>query len=265
MEKGGERVEKGSGVKITQKMNMNIYFYLFGFVCVFFGLMTGTSCYCFQDATNRVKKEQWALLTKYLVEKGIPREYISGHVDDDGFIMLSLSDSPLSDLNILHGIPIRELTISETHVTDLSPLSHCTTLRELTMARLKIFDLSPLSHLPLEHLQISSTDVRDLSPITNMPLRLLWITNTAITNLEIIAQTDITHLVFSPNKYPKEQIEKLRSSKIEVFNAKDRDLFWQLWDKGIWSGQCTIEEIKQIFDELGIDYSPRFPLRFEKD
>ena len=233
---------------------------------MFFCFYIGKS-YRYWFLTRESLSEEIRLLYRhYLVRVGVPKNEFWISVDREGLVKLTLLGHNWTNLNILKGIPLVELKISKTSVTDLTPLSQCTILRDLTLDNLKISDLSPIRYLPLEYLRITGTDIHDLSPITNMPLRVLLLTNTIITNLEVIAQTDITHLAFSPTKYPQEQIEKLRSSKIEVFNGcYDRERFWRFFDAGVWSGQYTINEIKQILDELGEDYSPRFPQRFEED
>jgi len=208
---------------------------LFGyFTCIYF-----SSCEICENRKhlsydNEFQKEMHNLLYNYFIGLGISHGTFALFIDNNGLYHLRFGDSNLSDLNILKGMPLIELDISCTKVIDLTPLSRFKTLRELGLIRTKVSDLSPIQNLPLDILLIGGTDVRDLSPITNMPLRVLHIVDTVITNLDVIFQTDINYLDFDLNDFSKEQIEKLRNSKIEIFNGYKHERFWREYDEGLW-------------------------------
>jgi Leucine-rich repeat (LRR) protein/tRNA A-37 threonylcarbamoyl transferase component Bud32 len=87
-----------------------------------------------------------------------------------------LDDQPITDLSLLNGGNITQVSIMRTPVADLSPLRGMK-LKTLKMSGSKVTDLSPLKGMPLTSVQLSGTDVRDLSPLAGMPLRSVLMTN----------------------------------------------------------------------------------------
>ena len=198
--------------------------------CMCLSFTAGTR-YRYRSTLNiRPRKDMQALLARYFDGLGIPPEAMSLWIEKDGLCWLDLHDSAISDLSVLEGIPLVELDIAATKVSDLAPLAKFTTLRSLNVSETEVSDLSPLSKLPLDILNISHTNIRDLSPITNMSLRVLWIMQTAVTNADVIFQTDIDYLMFSSELFSEAQLDKLRISKIRTINGYDSTRFWEWFD-----------------------------------
>ena len=202
-----------------------------GLVCIVLGFTAGTRYRYRGISGSKLERDMKMLLTKYFDGLGFHPNDVAICIDDDGLYHLSFfRKSNISDLSVLKGIPLVGLKFPDSQVTDLTPLRKFKTLRYLDMCQTKISDLSPLSGLPLDILNISVTDVRDLSPITNMPLRVLEIVHTPITNADVILQTNISYLMFDPERMPKELLDKIRAKKIEVLNGLDHDRFWKNFD-----------------------------------
>jgi len=85
-------------------------------------------------------------------------------------VSLSLSDTPVSDLTPLSGLTsLQSLTCSDTSVSDLTPLSGLTSLQSLYCSSTSVSDLAPLSGLTsLQSLDCSHTSVNDLTPLTGL-------------------------------------------------------------------------------------------------
>ena len=100
--------------------------------------------------------------------------------------ILYLSNTQVTDLSPLTVLThLNILYLSNTQVTDLSPLSVLTQLKELYLSNTQVTDLSPLSVLTqLNSLDLSNTQVTDLSPLTVLTqLNSLYLSNTQVTDL----------------------------------------------------------------------------------
>ena len=123
----------------------------------------------------------------------------------------------LTDLTPLSLIPtLTELDCSETGVRDISPLSslqlkrlRCVQdsgatsgvvdvepLRGLPLEELDIVtsDLSPLSGMPLKHLNVRTSNLTSLEPLRGAPLESLWIDYTPISDLGPLQGMPLTYL-----------------------------------------------------------------------
>ncbi|MBW4460651.1 MAG: leucine-rich repeat domain-containing protein [Nodosilinea sp. WJT8-NPBG4] len=99
---------------------------------------------------------------------------------------LSLSQTQVSDLSPLSGLTqLSELYLDQTQVSDLSPLSGLTQLRILSLSQTQVSDLSPLSGLTqLSELYLDQTQVSDLSPLSGLTqLRILSLSQTQVSDL----------------------------------------------------------------------------------
>jgi hypothetical protein len=94
----------------------------------------------------------------------------------DGSWQLILDDQPISDLTMLKGASITQLSMARTPVADLSPLRGMK-LTNLKMSGTKVADLAPLKGMPITSMNIAGTPVRDLTPVIGMPLHTLSMTN----------------------------------------------------------------------------------------
>lgn len=83
---------------------------------------------------------------------------------------------------------LRSLDLSNTQVSDLSPLAGMTALGTLLLDNTQVSDLSPLAGMTgLESLRFSRTKVSDLSPIAGLTrLRSLWLSSTQVSDLSWI-------------------------------------------------------------------------------
>jgi hypothetical protein len=99
---------------------------------------------------------------------------------------LNLSNTRVSDLSPLAGMTgMRDLSLSNTRVSDLSPLAGLTRLRTLRLDNTQVIDLSPLAGmLGLEALLLSKTQVSDVCPIAGMTgMKTLLLDNTQVNDL----------------------------------------------------------------------------------
>ena len=113
---------------------------------------------------------------------------------------INLSNSRVTDLSPLAEITTLEsLSLCGTPVVDLTPLRELTSLRTLNATRTQVADLSPLAKLTnLETLDLSGTSVTDAAPLVGfLNLKRLGLNYTAITDvspLTNLANLDILQL-----------------------------------------------------------------------
>lgn len=101
-------------------------------------------------------------------------------LDDDAYRALTRLPNEIAACTDL-----RSLSISHTHVSDLSPISRLTGLKMLFFGHTKVRDLSPLSDLiTLERLILDLTKVHDLSPLSGLTaLKSLFLNGTQVDDL----------------------------------------------------------------------------------
>ena len=128
---------------------------------------------------------------------------------------LDLSNTQVTDLSPLSVLTqLNSLYLRNTQVTDLSPLSVLTQLKELVLSSSQVTDLSPLSILTqLNLLDLSNTQVTDLSPLSVLThLNRLDLRNTQVTNLSMLKHLDKLTIVTDS----KDKLELWRSQGIKV-------------------------------------------------
>jgi hypothetical protein len=108
---------------------------------------------------------------------------------------LDVSQSGLSDLTLLQGMPIEVLNLGQTRVTDLAPLRG-TAVRSLNLHHTPVTDLSPLEGMPLTRLDLVRTPVRDLGPLAGMPLRGMDLSYTPVTDIAPLRGMPLQELKF---------------------------------------------------------------------
>ncbi|MEM6823820.1 MAG: helix-turn-helix domain-containing protein [Pseudomonadota bacterium] len=157
---------------------------------------------------------------------------------------LDLSGSMFSDLNELPAevadIPgLRSLNLSNTAITDLSPIQHVATLEELRLARTQVTNLAPLRNLPgltvlilsqtpfraldqiqtldrIEHLDLEGTGISRVAALHRMErLERLTLANTAVSDITPLnGCTGLRHLWLDGTRarhiYPLELLRRLR-------------------------------------------------------
>lgn len=103
-------------------------------------------------------------------------------IREDGHVSLGQLASGVSDISVLEGLPLDELSLQLTRVTDLRPLAGLP-IQRLTLAdNPDLRDLTPLRGLPLRHLVADNTGVAGLAPLAGLPLETLSLTRCAEVN-----------------------------------------------------------------------------------
>ena len=125
-----------------------------------------------------------------------------------GLYTLGIRDQPLSDLSILKGFPIRDLTIINGRVTDLAPLRDLP-LEYLNIPGNPITDLNPLRGKQIKELYLIYTKVSDVSPLVGLPLKELYLSNCPnVTNVAPLAEISTLEMLAVPAE--AQNIEALR-------------------------------------------------------
>ncbi len=103
---------------------------------------------------------------------------------------LSICNTGVTDLRPLAGLPLEYLDMRETKVTDLSPLGSaplCTTLKSLLIWRVEAADFTPLAACTaLENLDAADTRLEKLDFLRGRKLRSLKLTRTKVTDLSVL-------------------------------------------------------------------------------
>lgn len=141
------------------------------------------------------------------------------HVRPDGQLTLDLSDTPVSDLSPLVGMPIAQLKLSNCHhIRDLSPLQSLP-LQLLELDGTSVSDLSPLQGMKLEELSIANSRVQDLSPLAGSTLRRFDCSKTAVTDFSALTQTRLDTLSLSAT--PVTDLGFLRGLPLRVLRLEE--------------------------------------------
>ena len=168
---------------------------------------------------------------------------------------LDLSETSLTDLSPLKGLSLlKELSVRGTSVNDLSPLSGLTALRELSVTDTQVSDLSPLKDLTaLKELSFSYTQVNDLSPLKGLKkLTELAFHNTQVSDLSPLSNLkaivglylNTTHVSdLSPIKDFK-AVERLNFSNTKVSDLSPINKFNKL--KGLWFADTLVSDLTPI-------------------
>ncbi len=119
--------------------------------------------------------------------------------DADGGLSLDFSESNLTVLPPLAGLPVKSLNLSRTKIADLRPLAGLP-LRSLILDDTPVTDLAPLAGLPLEDLSLRNVRARDFSILKNFALKKLSVAGSnASFDLSLLAgmpleDLDLQHL-----------------------------------------------------------------------
>jgi Leucine-rich repeat (LRR) protein len=101
-----------------------------------------------------------------------------------------LSNTKVTDLSPLAGMPLRELFLQGTPVRNLAPLKGLL-LTRLEMADSKVEDLTPLQGMPLTVLGLFRTGVKDISAVSGAPLDEIHLTQTRVADLRPLVSTTV--------------------------------------------------------------------------
>jgi Leucine-rich repeat (LRR) protein len=190
-----------------------------------------------------------------------------------GTYRLSISKQPLTDLSILKGAPITELTLGDCPFTDLTPI------RDLKLERLVLIggavaDLNPLRGMPLRSLVLAGPKFSDLSALKGLPLRELYLEGCPnVRDVAVLAEIPTLENVILPIK--AQNIEVLRrSEKLQrlAFQrnadgskpATTAEVFWKenAPDGGITrlrNSNLDVKALKRLDDgtwEVNLAYTP---------
>ncbi len=145
---------------------------------------------------ERKEAERVALESRvrtHLLNAGITVRRLA--VDLEGKCTLDVSNSAIVDLDVLSNLPVTELDISETAVSNLSPLAGMQLTRLRAYGCSTISCLSPLKGMPLEVIEIGKTAVDDLSPLTGMQLRWVYVQKTRVIDISPLKGMPITRII----------------------------------------------------------------------
>jgi len=122
---------------------------------------------------------------RYLDKKGVL--YNSLQVRQNGLCTLDFRHMNITDLSVLNKVPLGELNIANTSISDLAPLKGNKTLTYLDVGDTQVSDLSPLAKLTkLTYLGLTHCDkVSDLSPVAKL---------TKLTSLQLAGCTRVSDL-----------------------------------------------------------------------
>ncbi|MBI2922120.1 MAG: protein kinase [Planctomycetes bacterium] len=112
---------------------------------------------------------------------------------------LDISSTGVSDLAPLEGMPIESLNLSYGHVADLGPLASLP-LTELFCVNIGLTDLGPLQGLKLERLECDENRIESLEPLKGMPLLVLHCANCRITDLWPLGGAQLEELHIAGNR-----------------------------------------------------------------
>ncbi len=117
---------------------------------------------------------------KFSIENGVP-------------VAVDLSKQKVDNLRCFDGVPLQALDISDTGVSDLSPLKGLP-LVQFMAERSKVMNLKPLAGAPIENIYLSETPVSDLSGLEGMPLQEVNLVGTKVNDLTPLAKCPIRML-----------------------------------------------------------------------
>jgi serine/threonine protein kinase/class 3 adenylate cyclase len=92
-------------------------------------------------------------------------------IDDEGGVIVDVSNSSVSNLEPLRGCRISTLMLNHTLVRSFEPLRGMSSLRVLRMNDIGEIDLEPLRGLPLQELDAGGAGISNLEPLRGMQLR----------------------------------------------------------------------------------------------
>ena len=106
---------------------------------------------------------------------------------------LDLGFTYVSDLSPLAGMPLESLVLENTSVADLSPLKGMA-LKVLKIQNTKVTDFDFLEGMKLTHLNVLNLPFSDLNAVRDMPLNTLWLTGSRVTDLAALSGSGIVSL-----------------------------------------------------------------------
>lgn len=153
------------------------------------------------------------------------------NVNDKGLIdNVDLGELRVTNISPLKGLPLKELRIKKTGVSDIQFLEG-QQLKYFSLGETFVGDISVLEGQPIEKLYIYSTAIRDISSLRGMPLRVLWMGELDVSDISPLEGAPLEEL----------WIGKTKVSDISVLKGMPLK---QLWMEGT--------EVKDISDLRGL-------------
>ncbi|WP_058300165.1 leucine-rich repeat domain-containing protein [Gorillibacterium timonense] len=152
---------------------------------------------------------------------------LRGLEDAGQLVMLTLTDSKVTDFTPVLGLQgLRVLDLSRNEIVSLAPFASLRDLAELNVSHNQIKDLSPLSKLTkLEKLNVSGNQITSLDPLSGLAeLNVLDCSDNQVSSLKpLLKLTNLTKLSVSKNLLDLtdteivEQINTLKRTKVTQF------------------------------------------------
>jgi serine/threonine protein kinase/Leucine-rich repeat (LRR) protein len=135
----------------------------------------------------------------------------------------------VADLSPLAGMPLTSLSCGR-QVSDLSPLKGMTTLKVLNLTETQVTDLSPLHELSITSLTLYAMPVSDLAPLAGTPLEYLTCEVTKVADLSPLKETPLVSLQCAV--IPERDGEVLKSIKtLKEINGNSTAEFWKFTEE----------------------------------
>ena len=142
------------------------------------------------------------------------------------------------------------IVIQSKDFSDCAIFEDATDIRELVLSKTRVSDLSPLAGLPLERVALFGTDVADLQPLTECPkLTQLVLPGEAMDLESLRGSATLEQLSYSekPGGFPTQSVEA----------------FWTTYDSRAWvralhASGCQITTLRQLDDstwEVNLSFS----------
>ena len=124
-------------------------------------------------------------------------------------LSLSLADNAgIYDIISLTNLPIANLDLSHTDVTNLNPLMKMP-LKKLDISYTHVSDISPIKHAPIEELNLYSTNVRSVITLKNHRLKKLTLSGKWTELTSLIGSKTIQEIHVPQGSYSSEVYERL--------------------------------------------------------
>lgn len=147
---------------------------------------------------NRLLRNETSRLRQVLESAHIPITQLSFDSRQRG-IALRLEGTSVRDITVLSGFNISYLSLSDSAVSNISPLKTC----------------------PLQSVDLSGAPVRDLSPLEGSGVELLILRDTPITNFASLAKMPHLYEVSLTRAQIMQNLDLLRSLRLRVDDGQN--------------------------------------------
>ena len=133
---------------------------------------------------------------------------------------LDLSGTDVSDITPLVNLPaLEQLDLTGTPVSDITPLANLSTLKQLTLTDTQISDVTPLANLTaLEQLDLAFTAISDIAPLANLTaLERLDLEYTPVSDIRTLAKLDTLRWIdLTGTRVLHDAIDELRACRPQL-------------------------------------------------